>query len=328
MKYLDKLIKALVFSCAVNAVTLAYGQNVPVIDLNDDQSQGTPAVSAPMNQPSPRDSLSVKDRLRLLEQQMDNLVQMNLPAKIDNLQQQLQQLNGQLEVQAHDVQALSDQQKSFYQDINQRLGNPKSAKTNTTNPGATATTPADTSAAAGSFSGAGASKLSNNTTDQIAKAEANVTQNNDQAQNAQVASQIISAGSEDKAYQSAFDLLVNKKTAAATTAFQEFLKAYPNGSYAPNAHYWLGELYSQQNKNPLAAKEFTAVIQRYPQHAKVPDAMLKLAIIHDEAGLHTQAQQELQKLIQKFPESTAARLAGMRLQQMKSTGGIQAQASQ
>lgn len=315
-KYLDKLIKALVCCCAFNVTTLAFGQNVPVIDLNNDQSQVAPnAVSAPISQPNTRDSLSVKDRLRLLEQQMDNLVQMNLPAKIDNLQQQLQQLNGQLEVQAHDIQTLSDQQKSFYQDINQRLSNSKPAKASTT----------QTAPTAGSFSDAGVSSLPNNTTaDPIAKAEANVTENNASAQNAQVTSQIISAGSEDKAYQGAFDLLVNKKTAAATTAFQEFLKAYPNGNYAANAHYWLGELYSQQSKNELAAKEFILVIQKYPHHAKVPDAMLKLAIIHDEAGLHTQAQQELQKLIQKFPDSSAARLAGMRLQQMKSTGGIQA----
>ncbi len=317
---LDKLIKIAVCCYAVNA-TVALGQNVPVIDLNQDPSQA--ATATPSDSSYSRDALPVRDRLRLLEQQVNNLTQMNLPAKIDNLQQQIQQLNGQLEVQAHDIQSLSDQQKSFYQDINQRLGNQKTSKaSDVTPPVADAS---QTIAPATSDSDATTTApTSSSTADQIAKAEANVTQNNASAQNASAAAQIATAGSEDKAYQSAFDLLANKKNAQAITAFQEFNKAYPNGNFSGNAHYWLGELYSQQNKNDLAAQEFTTVIQKFPQNAKVPDAMLKLAILHDEAGLHTKAQQELRKLIQQFPNSTAARLAGMRLQQMNSTGGIQA----
>ena len=37
---------------------------------------------------------------------MNNFVQMNLPGKIDNLEQQLNQLNGQLEEKTHTIEQL------------------------------------------------------------------------------------------------------------------------------------------------------------------------------------------------------------------------------
>jgi len=52
-----------------------------------------------------RQAMPLEQRVQLLEQQLSNLVQMNLPAKIDALEQQIQQLNGQVEQQAHALQA-------------------------------------------------------------------------------------------------------------------------------------------------------------------------------------------------------------------------------
>ena len=261
------------------------------------QSQdGDGAVAYPLaenpGQVPSRDSMPLEERVRLLEQQISNLTQMDLPGKIDKLQEQLQQINGQLEVQAHDIQALNEQQGKFYQDLNQRL---TESKVKSVSP-------------AGSAS-------QESTANKIAQAEANVTQNVAVARKASTASEVVTAGSEQSAYQKAFNLLADKKNDQAVVAFQAYLKAYPKGAHAANAHYWLGELYLTDNKNNLAATEFAAVIQKFPNYAKMPDALLKLAIIHDNSGQGAQAQAEFKSIITRFPSSSAARLAKKRLKE-------------
>jgi tol-pal system protein YbgF len=241
--------------------------NAPVVDLNGD------------DQAADRSSLSVEQRLNLLEQQVSNITQMNLPGKIDSLEQQVQQLNGQLEVQTHSVEALTEDQKKFYQDLDQRL---TALKTLVDKGGVTA-------------EGSKSSK----------------------ATAAVLPTDVSASPNEEKAYQTAFNLLVSKQYDKAITAFQKFLTNYPNGKYAGNAHYWLGEMYTTQNKNDLASTEFTTLITKYPKNAKASDAMLKIAIIHDQAGKHDQAKQELQKVVKQYPGTSAARLASMRLQEMK-----------
>ncbi len=56
-------------------------------------------------------SLPLPKRVDLLEQQVDNLVQMNLPQQIEELQQQVEKLNGQLQEQAHQFDIMSRQQQ-------------------------------------------------------------------------------------------------------------------------------------------------------------------------------------------------------------------------
>jgi tol-pal system protein YbgF len=300
----------------------------PVIDLNDfpdnaasSSSQDISATSdtstASADSLSTRQGLPMEQRVRLLEQQISNLTQINLPAKVDNLEQQIHQLNGQLEEQAHTIQQLQDQLQ-------------KSASSNNVDVPATApkaVSPAQAESAVKPIKSVTTTTVTStvspkeNTaadkTASITLAETAIVQNKAAAPESTNA--VKNEGSAEKAYQTAFDLMVKKQTMAATTAFKTFLKNYPNSVvYTPNAHYWLGELYSTAgDKAAQASREFTLLIQQYPTHAKVPDAMLKLAIIHDDAGQHAQAKQELQKVITQFPDSTAAKLAKMRLKGMK-----------
>jgi TolA-binding protein len=48
---------------------------------------------------------------------------------------------------------------------------------------------------------------------------------------------------EAEAYEAAYALVRSQKFDQAVTAFQQFQRNYPAGMYAPNAYYWLGELY-------------------------------------------------------------------------------------
>jgi tol-pal system protein YbgF len=111
-----------------------------------------------------------------------------------------------------------------------------------------------------------------------------------------------------QAYQSAFNLLRSKKYPAAITKMQGYLKDYPDGKYAVNAHYWLGEIYYLQKKLPQAITEFQTVLDHYPNSEKVPDAMLKLAMIYSAKGEYEKSHQLFQKIKNKYPNSAAARL--------------------
>ncbi len=80
---------------------------------------GSVATNGHLAAVDPRDPLP--KRVARLEQKMANLTRMNLPQQMDNLQTQLQQLNGQLQVQEHDIKLLGEQQRTFYKDLDQRI---------------------------------------------------------------------------------------------------------------------------------------------------------------------------------------------------------------
>ena len=66
--------------------------------------------------------LTITQRLSRLEQQLNNIVNMNLPQQISDLQQQLGHLRGQLQEQEHYfLQLFNCQQHSFHRDLGQRI---------------------------------------------------------------------------------------------------------------------------------------------------------------------------------------------------------------
>ena len=125
---------------------------------------------------------------------------------------------------------------------------------------------------------------------------------------------------ERKAYDRAFDMLKEGRYKMANTEFKKFLQRYPQGAYAGNAQYWLGESNYVTRQFSQAVTEFSTVMTRYPNSNKVPDAMLKLGYTYYELGQFNEARDILQKLKQRVPNSTAARLADKRLQRMQNEG--------
>ena len=110
-------------------------------------------------------------------------------------------------------------------------------------------------------------------------------------------------------YEAAYELLKNREFDKAKTAFREFLKDYPVGTRAPNAHYWLGELHMLSGDLNQAQMEFTVLLQNYPQHDKAADASLKLGKVYQQKGQNELAKKEWQRVITEYPDSTAALLA-------------------
>lgn len=127
------------------------------------------------------------------------------------------------------------------------------------------------------------------------------------------------SGGQD-AYQRGFDLLRRGNYAEASSAFQTYLEQAPDGPQADNAQYWLGETRYVNRDFDAALRDFNQVLERYPRSAKVPGALLKIGYIHYEGERWAEARQTLGQLQERYPNTTEARLAQQRLERMKKEG--------
>lgn len=118
---------------------------------------------------------------------------------------------------------------------------------------------------------------------------------------------------EREAYQSAYGLVRERQFEAAVDAFNTFLASYPFGRFAPNAHYWLGELYLViEPVDPESARQnFQLLLDQYPNDRKVPDALYKLGRVHALKGNVDRSKEYLNKVIADYgaEQHPAAQLA-------------------
>lgn len=209
--------------------------------------------------------LNDKQRIETLERQMQH--QMDLLKQIDSFSQQIKGLQGQLEVQAHDLKRLEEQQKNQYSDLDQRLTQLPKEKSPKNEDVAPKTTSTD-----------------HKNSDTLTKADA-----------------------AEKAYQTAYGLLKNKHYDKAKTAFQAFIHHYPNDVNRINAHYWLGNLYLLNNQAEKAIVEFKQVIKIDTAKTKTADTLLKLGLAYTMQGNTKQANTQFKKLKQNYPATAAAK---------------------
>lgn len=93
-----------------------------------------------------------------------------------------------------------------------------------------------------------------------------------------------------KHYRAAIDLVLKQQRYDdAITALQEHLKLYPRGRYAANATYWLGEIYLLKNQLEDSRQWFVQLLTDYPDHRKVPDGKFKLGKVYHLMGDDAQA---------------------------------------
>ncbi|MDR2819364.1 MAG: tol-pal system protein YbgF [Desulfovibrio sp.] len=121
---------------------------------------------------------------------------------------------------------------------------------------------------------------------------------------------------EDAAYKAALQPAMAGRPAEGISRFQEFLQQYPNGRYAPNADYWIGECLYAQGKYREALDYFQRVNANYPKHHKNADALLKAGMTMNRLGDKEGARQMYRTLLAAFPNSEAAgRVRGRNLAQ-------------
>jgi len=209
----------------------------------------------------------------------DKKSQLSLLDQIQQMQVEMRQMQGQLEVQAHQIKLLEQGQAQVGQ-VKPSTGENQSMEN------------------------------ADNTNNQMVPAS--------KASSAQAKAAL----NEQQVYQQAYQLLTSKQYAQAQTAMQDYLKQYPKGKYAANAHYWLGELALIDGSSNSALSQFNTVIKQFQQSDKVPDSILKIGFIYYETHQFNKAADKLNEIVNKFPDSSSAKLAKQRLQMMKTSGNI------
>lgn len=118
-------------------------------------------------------------------------------------------------------------------------------------------------------------------------------------------------------YNEATALVLKKKEYhQAISAFQSFVKRYPDSIYQPNANYWLGQLNYHQGKKNDALYYFAFVAKTYPKSHKAPEALLKVGMIMQEKGQKDKARAVYEQVRKLYPSDEAAKQAQKRLSGM------------
>lgn len=227
--------------------------------------------------------------------------------KIQNLQREIQELRGQLEVQAHDLKLLQQQQISFYKDLDSRLGT-----------GASKTAPAKPVAiSAPTEIGLGTktaeAKVNNsvvtksNIAEKVVAPKAALLKPVQQVSRANPADEQIS-------YLAAYELVQSKHYEEAITAMEAFAQKYPSGGYTANAEYWLGELYLVEKNYSKAIEHFQIVLDQFTSSSKSAASLLKSGYAYAASGQNEEAVKRLQQVISTYPDTTTAQLAKSKLE--------------
>ena len=240
-------------------------------------------------------SLSLEERVKRLENLLEGQALVEMLMQIEELQKDVQELRGQNETYAHEVEGIKKRQRELYMDIDRRLRQLMEASNTTaagTGTGMPSTTTVPTPQMGASLSAGGAAGRPT----------------------------AVDPQAEKNAYSKAFNVLKDRHYEQAILAFAQFLQVYPDGQYADNAIYWTGEAKYFLERYDQAIEDFKRVTTRFPNSPKQADALLKIGYSYYQMKKWPETRQALQEVITRFPDSTAATLAGKRLHQMKVDG--------
>ncbi|MBU2977421.1 tol-pal system protein YbgF [Alteromonas sp. C1M14] len=262
--------------CAALCVSASLQAQAPVYDVGDTPTQAQAAVGVDGQS-------SLEQRIVVLERIVESRTQMQhrLQQHLDTMQGEIDELRGAVEINTNQLEKVLERQRELYLEIDKRVEALKqgsvanNAVSTPTNSGMTP------SPAPGATQSSSASS---------------VTQD------------------EGEAYEAAVNLILkSREYDKAIPAFQSFLGEFPNSEYAPNAHYWLGQLLFNKQKWSDASEQFNIVINKFSDSAKRPDALLKLGVISERQGNKTEARTLFEQVIQEYPNSSATKLAQSRL---------------
>lgn len=251
------------------------------------------------------DVQSLERRLQRLENIVNSGQLADILQQLNTLSNEIRELRGEIEVQGHRIDELRKRQRNLYADLDRRLreievaGQVREPAEEAGADAEQAADAADTEAADVAVQAALEASTGGSDAEQQGERDPEA---------------------ERKAYDAAFQLLREGRYEEAAEAFRQFLEDFPDGPYADNARYWLGESrYVTRNFTP-ALEAFRQVVENHPGSAKVPDARLKMGYTLYEMARYDEAREVLQSVIEQHPDSAVARLAEERLVKMKNEG--------
>jgi len=280
-----------------------------------------------------------------LEQRLDNIERtlqsqglLDMYQQIQRLQEEVNQLRGQLEVNNHELEKLREKQRDLYNDLDSRLQALRETETDrgmaktgsAPEPPLEVIEPGADIEAAGERAGSGLTveNIKTQESEEAAMEEIATGQTTPETATEPAAEEeppLAEVTGEEAAfapdpikaqaeYQQAFRLLKQAKYDQAIAAFDTFVRKYPESQYADNAHYWMGEAFYVNRDFEAAITEYMKLVSNFPDSQKTPNGLLKIGYSYLEMGKNEDAKKALEDLIKRFPESSAARDAENRLQ--------------
>ncbi len=274
--------------------------------------------------------LSLSDRMELIEQRMAALesagqdeearqAMADMFSAINELRQELALLRGLIEDQSFELDRIKAAQRDQYLDLDRRVsalterGVTRPPVGFPTDPGGAASVPGTDFPVADPGLRADLPEVREPIDAQLETTGLGATPDQNIAPMADPAA-------EKADYDAAFAALKEGRYAESARLFSSFVERYPNGEYADNAQYWLGESYYVTGNYRIALDAFQKLIGRFPDSTKVPDAKLKLGFTHYELKQWGAAEQMLTEVTRDYPNTTVSRLAENRLRMMRIEG--------
>ncbi len=222
--------------------------------------------------------VTIEEKVAILERKLDarNRAQVKVQRQLDELQNEVNELRGVTELHTHQLSQVLSRQRELYQELDRRVSEALKPENNVP---VAIMAPTSTSL------------------DTSVNYSTNLTEN--------------------QAYDRAVNMVLkDKKYDEAIPEFQAFNLNFPDSSYAPNAHYWLGQLLFNKTEYVKAKNEFNLVVEQYIASNKRSDAMLKLAMVEQKLNNSAAAKIWYEKVLSEYPESSAAQLAKPRLENL------------
>jgi tol-pal system protein YbgF len=203
--------------------------------------------------------------------------------QFQQLQMDLASLRGQVEELSYELNQLRTESKDRYIDLDRRISEVRSTAQNSAPPTVTQIAPIAIEQTPDVDAG-----LISSTTDPVAIEQPPL---------------VIDPAMVQEAYNQAKDLIRQKDYTGAITAFNGFVKDYPNDTLTANAWYWLGEVYLVLPDVDNAVRSFSEVVKNYPKHQKHPDSLYRLGVTLLKTDNAASGRQYLETLIQRYPDS-------------------------
>ena len=129
--------------------------------------------------------------------------------------------------------------------------------------------------------------------------------------------EFVADPAETKAYEDALAVFRKGDFAAASSAFNDFIKRNPKSGYVVPSLFWLGNAQYANRSYTNAISNFNTLLSKAPNHMRAADAMLSVANCQLELKDMKAARKTLGDVVKNYPHTEAAAAASERLAKLK-----------
>ncbi len=233
----------------------------------------------------------------------DPATEASLSLRMNDLEQQMRILTGQIEQIGFQMQQLQEQLNRFSNDVEFRFQQMGSGKQGSVLPPASGN---QTASIGNSGSSLAPSSLDPNlaaTVKPLGSMSVASAPEGSSLVPESVTSVPVQGAGPSGLYEESHSKLLRRQFESAEVGFRQFLKKYPKHKLAGNAQYWLGETYYARQRWTSAAKAFLTGYKKYSRSAKAPDSLVKLGMTLGRMGEKNKACATFRQAKKQFPKA-------------------------